>query len=125
MKWKLPHTTWSYSHEAIFSLSNVIYIPQAENFGKQTTSPVMVISYEMFIRCAQAIKELKFDLLICDEGHRLKNANIKTASLLGSIGCRRRILLTGTPLQNDIQVRNVEKTLINITAENMACQMFD
>ncbi|KAK3871160.1 hypothetical protein Pcinc_023686 [Petrolisthes cinctipes] len=76
---------------------------KAENFGKQTISPVMVISYEMFIRCAQAIKELKFDLMICDEGHRLKNANIKTASLLGSIGCKRRVLLTGTPLQNDIQ----------------------
>lgn len=49
------------------------------------------------------IVEHKFDLLICDEGHRLKNSNIKTTQMLNRINCMRRIILTGTPLQNDLQ----------------------
>ena len=42
----------------------------------------MIISYEMFLRNVDAIKKLNFDLLVCDEGHRLKNTNVKI-SLVG------------------------------------------
>eukprot|EP00118_Oscarella_pearsei_P020799 m.229567 g.229567 ORF g.229567 m.229567 type:complete len:886 (+) comp40045_c0_seq52:113-2770(+) len=64
--------------------------------------PVMIISYEMFLRCHQQIKDVKFDIVICDEGHRLKNANIKTTAAIMELPTRRRILLTGTPIQNDL-----------------------
>ena len=47
---------------------------------------------------------MKFDLLICDEGHRLKNTSTQTWKLLTScVETKRRIVLTGTPLQNDLQ----------------------
>lgn len=39
----------------------------------------------MFVRNVETVKSMKFDLLVCDEGHRLKNANIKTASVSMSI----------------------------------------
>lgn len=64
----------------------------------------MIISYEMFLRGAQVIEKLGFDLLVCDEAHRLKNPTIKTTNLLASLPCRRRVLMTGTPIQNDLQV---------------------
>ncbi|XP_037798224.1 DNA repair and recombination protein RAD54B-like [Penaeus monodon] len=76
---------------------------QAEDFIKQQHSAVMIISYEMFMRCAEVIDIYNFDILLCDEGHRLKNANIKTTSLLCSLNTRKRIILTGTPIQNDLQ----------------------
>lgn len=38
----------------------------------------MIISYEMFVRSYEVLKGVKFDLLICDEGHRLKNSSNKT-----------------------------------------------
>nr|XP_045620882.1 DNA repair and recombination protein RAD54B-like isoform X1 [Procambarus clarkii] len=76
---------------------------KVEQFSKQQHSGIMIISYEMFMRSVDLIETLNFDLLLCDEGHRLKNVSIKTTSLLASLSCRRRIILTGTPVQNDLQ----------------------
>lgn len=42
------------------------------------------------------------DLLICDEAHRLKNNETKTTKALDSLSCRRRVLLSGTPMQNHL-----------------------
>ncbi|XP_062508935.1 DNA repair and recombination protein RAD54B-like isoform X2 [Corticium candelabrum] len=66
-------------------------------------SPVMILSYEMFLRCHERIRDMRFDLIICDEGHRLKNACRKTSSAIMELPARRRIVLTGTPIQNDLQ----------------------
>ena len=40
---------------------------------------------------------------MCDEGHRLKNEKIKASTLLGEMDTERRVVLTGTPLQNDLK----------------------
>jgi hypothetical protein len=39
---------------------------------------------------------LKCGLLICDEAHRLKNKETKTAIALAALPTRKRILLSGT-----------------------------
>jgi DNA repair and recombination protein RAD54B len=44
----------------------------------------------------------KFGLLVCDEAHRLKNLVGKTSVMLNDIRIDRRILLTGTPIQNNL-----------------------
>ncbi|KAA0198065.1 DNA repair and recombination protein RAD54B [Fasciolopsis buskii] len=64
---------------------------------------VLIMSYEMFLQHASAIYEITdLDLLICDEGHRLKNAGITTSLALRNLPARRRLLLTGTPVQNHL-----------------------
>lgn len=65
--------------------------------------PVLIISYEMLLRSLDQIQSLGFDLIICDEGHRLKNSSIKTTLALSSLSCSKRIILSGTPIQNDLQ----------------------
>ncbi|XP_045661906.1 DNA repair and recombination protein RAD54B isoform X3 [Ursus americanus] len=76
---------------------------KVEEFTKSPFYSVLIISYEMLLRSLDQIKNVKFDLLICDEGHRLKNSAIKTTTALISLSCEKRIILTGTPVQNDLQ----------------------
>lgn len=43
------------------------------------------------------------DLVICDEAHLLKNAKTVISSAFNQIRTQRRILLTGTPIQNRLE----------------------
>jgi DNA repair and recombination protein RAD54 and RAD54-like protein len=73
--------------------------------SKRTVHDVLVISYETFRIHAELFSKpaaAPVDLLICDEAHRLKNNETKTTKALDSLSCRRRVLLSGTPMQNHL-----------------------
>ena len=64
---------------------------------------VLIISYDTFrLHCALFKQSDCCDLLICDEAHRLKNSKTGTYVALDDLPCMRRILLSGTPLQNNL-----------------------
>ncbi|KAG8905609.1 helicase, partial [Tulasnella sp. 417] len=42
-------------------------------------------------------------LIICDEGHRLKSATTKTTKMFEHLTTKRRVILSGTPIQNDLK----------------------
>lgn len=64
---------------------------------------VLILSYETFrIHSALLTKPGACDLLICDEAHRLKNDETLTNRALDALECKRRILLSGTPIQNKL-----------------------
>lgn len=66
--------------------------------------PLLVISYELFRPFAQAINSIRsLRVVLCDEGHRIKNAaGTKTSIALGNCIATKRIVLTGTPVQNNL-----------------------
>ena len=41
-------------------------------------------------------------MILCDEGHRLKNSENQTYQALSNSTAKRRVLLSGTPIQNDL-----------------------
>ncbi|KAK9322656.1 SNF2 family N-terminal domain-containing protein [Lipomyces orientalis] len=63
---------------------------------------VMIIGYEKLRLVQSELKHVTFDLVVCDEGHRIKSANNKSALALRTLKTPRRVLLTGTPIQNDL-----------------------
>ncbi|VFQ72112.1 unnamed protein product [Cuscuta campestris] len=65
---------------------------------------VLIVSYETFrMHTSKFSNSSSCDLLICDEAHRLKNDQTLTNRALASLSCKRRILLSGTPMQNDLE----------------------
>lgn len=69
-----------------------------------TVRKLLVISYEMFRANAENLYSANVGLMICDEGHRLKSAGgNKTIDALRKLPCKRRVILTGTPVQNDLE----------------------
>ncbi|KAH7517973.1 hypothetical protein FEM48_Zijuj09G0121200 [Ziziphus jujuba var. spinosa] len=65
---------------------------------------VLIVSYETFrMHSPKFSHNESCDLLICDEAHRLKNDQTITNRALAALPCKRRILLSGTPMQNDLE----------------------
>ncbi|CAM8924496.1 unnamed protein product [Rhodiola kirilowii] len=63
---------------------------------------VLLTTYEMVLADSSHLRWVPWEVLVVDEGHRLKNAESKLFSLLNSFSFQHRVLLTGTPLQNNI-----------------------
>ncbi|KAG8381710.1 hypothetical protein BUALT_Bualt05G0001000 [Buddleja alternifolia] len=63
---------------------------------------VLLTSYEMINMDTSSLKSIKWECMIVDEGHRLKNKDSKLFSSLKQYSSRHRVLLTGTPLQNNL-----------------------
>ncbi|XP_011702386.1 PREDICTED: transcriptional regulator ATRX [Wasmannia auropunctata] len=83
----------------------------------QKTGGVMILGYEMFRNLTgpnrnirKSMKEVILeclvdpgaDLVVCDEGHLLKNEDTALSKCMRSVKTLRRIVLTGTPLQNNL-----------------------
>lgn len=64
---------------------------------------LLLTTYEYIMKDKHALRKLTWQYIIVDEGHRMKNANSKFAQTLGSMfNSKHRVLLTGTPLQNNL-----------------------
>jgi len=71
-------------------------------FRSYNTAPILILSYEMLVRTLPEVKKISWGLVVCDEAHRMKNSEIKTSSSLAQLPCKKKLLLTGTPVQNDL-----------------------
>lgn len=64
---------------------------------------VMITSYEVFIQDFDAVfRTFPFQHVIVDEAQKLKNKNAKIYSPPAASCCQRVLLLTGTPIQNNL-----------------------
>jgi len=63
---------------------------------------VCVTSYEMVIKEQLAFRKFAWRYLIIDEAHRMKNEESKLSQVLRSFDSHSRLLITGTPMQNNL-----------------------
>ena len=63
---------------------------------------VVITSYEGVNICINKLKKIKWELLIIDEAHRIKNENALLSKNVRLLQSKFRLLVTGTPLQNNL-----------------------
>ncbi|MGH0169365.1 UNVERIFIED_CONTAM: hypothetical protein FKN15_057075 [Acipenser sinensis] len=64
---------------------------------------VLLTTYEYVIKDKQILAKIRWKYMIVDEGHRMKNHHCKLTQVLNThYVAPRRLLLTGTPLQNKL-----------------------
>lgn len=80
-------------------------ISSIDNFrSPHSKLQVLIVSYETFRMHSSKFNDSgSCDILICDEAHRLKNDQTLTNRALAALACKRRILLSGTPMQNHLE----------------------
>jgi len=64
--------------------------------------PVVCTSYEICMNDRKHLAHYGWKFIIIDEGHRLKNLNCRLIRELQSYQSANRLLITGTPLQNNL-----------------------
>ncbi|KAF9630723.1 SNF2-related protein [Lasiodiplodia theobromae] len=70
--------------------------------GRAVVRPVLIVSYETLRLYVGELKNTPIGLLLCDEGHRLKNDESLTFTALNDLNVQKRVILSGTPIQNDL-----------------------
>ncbi|RKP14963.1 SNF2 family N-terminal domain-containing protein, partial [Piptocephalis cylindrospora] len=64
--------------------------------------PVVITSYEIVMNDRKYLQHINWKYIVVDEGHRLKNLNCRLIRELKSYNSANRLLLSGTPLQNNL-----------------------
>jgi SWI/SNF-related matrix-associated actin-dependent regulator of chromatin subfamily A member 5 len=70
-----------------------------KNLLKPGKFDVLIASYESCLKEKSSILKVKWNYLIVDEAHRLKNENSSLSKITRLFHCHHRLLITGTPLQ--------------------------
>ncbi|KAL9932782.1 hypothetical protein V8E36_008481 [Tilletia maclaganii] len=76
------------------------YIPTTQK--ARDAFPIVVSSYEIIMRDRIHLAGLDWKYIVVDEGHRLKNMNCKLVRELKTYRSANRLILTGTPLHNNL-----------------------
>lgn len=64
---------------------------------------IIVTSYEMCVKTKNELSKYNWEYLIIDEAHRIKNEASKLSFIVRGFKTNYRLLLTGTPLQNNLK----------------------
>ena len=79
-----------------------LVIGRADERGAQydNGSFFTICNYEQVLRDIQSIEQVPWDLILLDEGQRIKNWESQTAAMIKSLRSTFAVVLTGTPLEN-------------------------
>eukprot|EP00742_Colponemidia_sp_Colp-10_P009005 GILJ01009787.1.p1 GENE.GILJ01009787.1~~GILJ01009787.1.p1 ORF type:complete len:1414 (+),score=330.67 GILJ01009787.1:621-4244(+) len=78
------------------------------NKGDLYTTPyhkftLLITSYEVWMADESDLLSIPFQYMVVDEAHRLKNKQAKILQSLRKINCARKLILSGTPIQNNTE----------------------
>ncbi|CCE82322.1 Piso0_002042 [Millerozyma farinosa CBS 7064] len=100
-------TNWEKElHRFAPSVTTLKYIGSKDQRSKlklESSTNIILTSYEMSIKDFPKLNHINWKYLIIDEGHRLKNNNCTLIKTLKKLNVSNKLLITGTPLQNNLK----------------------
>ncbi|KAI5960434.1 STH1 [Candida pseudojiufengensis] len=101
--WTLEFEKWAPSVKVIVYKGSQQQRKSMQNDIRFGNFQVMLTTYEYVIRERLLLAKFHYSHMIIDEGHRMKNANSKLSQTLRQYyKTKNRLILTGTPLQNNL-----------------------
>ncbi|KAJ5161989.1 DNA repair and recombination protein [Penicillium capsulatum] len=84
------------------------------DFTKGRSYSIMIVGYEKLRTVQEGLaKGAGVDIIIADEGHRLKTLQNKSGQAIQSLDAAKRVILSGTPIQNDLKEFFAAVDLVN------------
>ncbi|KAJ3175611.1 hypothetical protein HDU87_006109 [Geranomyces variabilis] len=68
----------------------------------QNRPDILITTYEQYVLQAFFFKQITWLYVVLDEGHKIKNEKTQVSIALRGLSSQYRLLLTGTPLQNNL-----------------------
>lgn len=86
----------------ILSGNKVQRLQQMEAFRLITGPKILIANYEKLVIHQRELDAMRFHMIAFDEGHRMKNMKSKTSKACLAVSSSRSIVLTGSPLLNQV-----------------------
>ncbi|XDG01233.1 hypothetical protein ABKA04_000848 [Annulohypoxylon sp. FPYF3050] len=101
--WNLEFEKWAPSVARVVYKGPPNARKQQQEKIRQGKFQVLLTTYEYIIKDRPILSKIKWFHMIIDEGHRMKNTNSKLSATISQYyNTRFRLILTGTPLQNNL-----------------------
>jgi len=109
--WNREFETWTFMNAIVYhgnSDSRRIiqeyewaYPKQSKKRGPPYKWDVLITTYETILQESSKLRTVDWEAIVIDEAHKIKNRSSKLVSELNNFRSEHRILLTGTPIQNN------------------------
>jgi len=113
--WQREFETWTDLNVVVYhgSVASRNMLQEYESYYRHPDNPettikdlykfnVLITTFEIVLTDVMELRDYPWRLCIIDEAHRLKNKNCKLLEGLRLLNLEHRVLLSGTPLQNNV-----------------------